>query len=233
MDDVRGKKAQYEYMIAKLKNEYPEMADIVPSSPGTDDTWIERVVERFHDRGCQKNREDKIKLAAQARRFYAEYRAAIDEYRGVLESHDDLNRVKGGKTFAEKDEEEALRQLERKKRRLALEREIKDLEKEPETSPARDARSPEQRTAEELERWKRELDEAVARCNEDPVRIAEINESSNRGGNESWKGAKKTVRGALRTLPGLPATSSRRRHETDLFRERGGRPADPSRRSGA
>jgi uncharacterized membrane protein YgcG len=174
MDEVRRKRERYEEATDKLRSDFPEVADFaaaVPVSRSSDDTWIERVIERFHDRDRQKTQEEKIKLAAQARRLYAEYRGAMDEYRGVLEAHDNIGRVKG--TFKEKDEETTLRELERKKRRLILEKEIKDLEKEPPEPPPVDKRTPEQRKLEKLDRCREDLAQAKARCNGDPKCIEE------------------------------------------------------------
>ena len=174
MDEVRGKRDRYEHAIAKLKTEYPEVADIVPLSPNSEDTWIERVIERFHDRGRQKNREEKIKLAAQARQFYAEYRGAIDEYRGVLEAQDDLERVKTRATFKEKDEEAKLRELDRKKRRLALEKEIQELERVPERPAEPDKRSSEEIKLGKLADADRREADAVAACNGDQEQVSRV-----------------------------------------------------------
>jgi hypothetical protein len=182
MDDLRKKREQSDEVIAKLqrpevvKTQLPAPSTIAPSA---DDNFITRWVERFRLRGHQKTNEEKIKIIAQQKKAYAETRGAIDEYRGVLESLDELERVERGDTRIEKDEEAGIRGLDRKKRKLSLEREIRDLEKEPE-EPQKiqpkpvDNRTPEQKKIAKLAKCREEKAEAIAACNGDQERMEEM-----------------------------------------------------------
>jgi len=116
MDTVSEKKAQYEASLARLQAECPEIADI-PLSVGATN-WMSQVAERFRDRQTGKTMAQKILLLEQTKRFFAEYRAALD-------AQDEFKRYHH--TVAEKDDEAELRRLERLKRKLQLEREIADL----------------------------------------------------------------------------------------------------------
>lgn len=116
MDTVSEKKAQYEASLARLQAECPEIADI-PLSVGATN-WMSQVAERFRDRQTGKTMAQKILLLEQTKRFFAEYRAALD-------AQDEFKRYHH--TVAEKDDEAELRRLERLKRKLQLEREIANL----------------------------------------------------------------------------------------------------------
>ena len=118
MDEVYKKRERYVESIETIQRECPEIADI-PLSIGPA-SWFERVAERFRDRETEKTITQKTKLLEQTKRFFTEYRAALD-------AEDELRRVKSA--FREKDEDAELRSLERQKKKLALEREIADLKK--------------------------------------------------------------------------------------------------------
>jgi hypothetical protein len=165
MDDVRKTRGRYEEAVSKLRSEVPEIADIpISIAP---ETWLANVAERFRQRQTTKTFAAQTEMLAQVKQFFGEWRAALD-------AEDELKRAKP--TYLEKDEEADLRRMEREKRKLTLEREIGELRKGPEEPAKRkavDSRSPEQRAFDEMEVWKKELGEAIARCNGDRECIAE------------------------------------------------------------
>ena len=133
MDDVRNKQSKTREALNKLVP--PEVPADVPLAPlSTDESWLARIAERVRLRGQQINNQEKIKIAGQAKQYFAETRGAIDEYRGVLEASDELERVQRGDSRTEKDEEAEIRRLDRQKRTVSLTQEIKDLKKKPEAA---------------------------------------------------------------------------------------------------
>jgi hypothetical protein len=155
MDDFRKKSERSEQAVAKLTG--TDITDLTSSAPRPDDTWIERLIYRFHIHGQQKNYEAQTKMAAAARQCHAETRGAIDEFRGVLNASDDLERVRRGDIVKEKDEEAEIRGLERTERKLTIEKKITDLKKGPEQpSPAPKRESMGDRLARSYEEEERE-----------------------------------------------------------------------------
>jgi hypothetical protein len=111
MDELRNKRSQCEAVVLRLRADYPEA--VVDMELSTDsDTWLERMIERFHDRDRQKSIEERTKLIATARRYFSEYRAMLD-------AQDELS-------LAGRDA--GIRRLKRQKEELELQHDIADLQ---------------------------------------------------------------------------------------------------------
>jgi hypothetical protein len=112
VDDLNKKRSEVEAVVLRLQREYPQAVPEFGGGSLTYDTWLERVIERFHDRDRQKSIAERTRLIDLATRYFTEYRAMID-------AHDEL-------TLA--DQDAAIRRLERLKKQLALQNDIADLQ---------------------------------------------------------------------------------------------------------
>lgn len=110
-DELEKKRTQCEAVVLRLREQYPEAVADLGGSP-TSDTWLERTIERFHDRDRQKSIAERTKLVGLAKQYFTEYRAMLD-------AHDELN-------LAARDA--GLRRLKRQKEELALQHDIADLQ---------------------------------------------------------------------------------------------------------
>ncbi len=111
VDDLNKKRSEVEAVVLRLQREYPQAVPEIGSGSLTYDTWLERVIERFHDRDRQKSIAERTRLIELAKKYFTEYRAMLD-------AHDEL-------TLA--DQDAAIRRLERLKKQLALQNDVADL----------------------------------------------------------------------------------------------------------
>lgn len=113
MDDLRRKRSQCEAVVLQLQAEDPQpIADMGLGSLRSDDTWLERMIERFVDRDRQKNIAERTKLIGLAKQYFSEYRA-------MLAAHNEL-------TLAPEDAK--IRRLQREKEQLELKNQLADLQ---------------------------------------------------------------------------------------------------------
>lgn len=111
MDELQRKRNQCETLVLRLQAEYPEAVGDMGSSAGSD-TWLERMIERFHDRDRQKNIAERTKLISLATRYFTEYRA-------MLTAHHELGRAGRDAT---------IRDLQRDKEEKTLRNDIADID---------------------------------------------------------------------------------------------------------
>jgi hypothetical protein len=111
MDQLHRKRNQCEALVLRLQAEYPEAAGDMGLSAGSD-TWLERMIERFHDRDRQKNIAERTKLISLATQYFTEYRA-------MLTAHHELSRVGRDAT---------IRDLQRDKEEKTLRNDIADID---------------------------------------------------------------------------------------------------------
>lgn len=111
MDELYRKRSQCEALVLKLQAQDPAAVADIQFTAGSD-TWLERVIERFHDRDRQKSLAERTRLVAEASKYFSEYRA-------MLLAHHELSRAGRDAT---------LRDLQRDKEELTLRNDIADLE---------------------------------------------------------------------------------------------------------
>ena len=128
-NSANEKREQYERAMEELRVASPEaFASGQPNS----DSWFANVIQRMRDRSRQKDREEKIQLVEQARRFYAAWHGAATEYAASVEASDNAKwvqeRIESGASRKEKMEDAKIRELERKRKISQLEQEVKETE---------------------------------------------------------------------------------------------------------
>lgn len=144
IDDLKKKRQQCELIVVQLEAEDPgAVADLGPVSLGSD-TWLERVIARFHDRDRQKSVAERTKLIALAKQYFSEYRAMLD-------AKDELSLA---------NQDSRIRHLERDKKEHSLREEVRELHDDAEgrKEVRRLSREKEKLTAEyELDQLKRKM----------------------------------------------------------------------------
>jgi hypothetical protein len=111
VNELENKRRQCELIVVKLQEQDPQALSGLSQVGMNSDTWLERVLERFHDRDRQKSMAERTKLITLAKQYFGEYRA-------MLEAKDELS-------LANRDA--GIRRMEREKKELTLQNEIGDL----------------------------------------------------------------------------------------------------------
>lgn len=111
MNELERKRRQCELIVVKLQAQDPQALSDLGRVELHSDTWLERVIERFHDRDRQKNIVERTKLITLAKQYFSEYRAMLD-------AKDEL-------TLASRDAR--IRRMKRDKEELTLEMEVGEL----------------------------------------------------------------------------------------------------------
>jgi hypothetical protein len=112
IDELREKRRQCELIVVQLQAQDPQaVADLGPIAMQSD-TWLERVIGRFHDRDRQKTMAERTKLIGLAKHYFGEYRAMLD-------AKDELSLA---------DQDSRIRHMERDKKERVLKGELEELE---------------------------------------------------------------------------------------------------------
>lgn len=114
MNELEKKRRQCELIVVKLQEQDPHALAGLGQITMNSDTWLERVIERFHDRDRQKSISERTRLITLAKQYFSEYRAMLDA-KDVL-------------SLADRDAR--IRRMEREKQELTLQNEIGDLRDE-------------------------------------------------------------------------------------------------------
>jgi hypothetical protein len=141
MDDIENKRRQCELIVVKLQAQDPHALGDLGKVASHSDTWLERVIERFHDRDRQKSVAERTKLIGVARQYFSEYKAMLDAKDELSLAPQDarIRHLKRDKEETELERDldnlridtaagKELRALEQKRDKLAKEHEIRQLE---------------------------------------------------------------------------------------------------------
>lgn len=110
MDDLHRKRMECEALVLKLQSQDPAAVADIQFSSGSD-SWLERVIERFHDRDRQKSIAERTRLLEQATKHFTEYKAMLMAYHELTRAGRDAR----------------IRELERDKKELGLAEDIADI----------------------------------------------------------------------------------------------------------
>lgn len=144
MDGLHRKRAECEALVLKLQAQDPAAVADIHFSAGSD-TWIERMIERFHDRDRQKSVAERTRLLEQATKHFTEYKAMLLAYHELTRAGRDatireLERDKQELTLREDIADiKDLRGLQREAQKLAREHELKELRQKVGGGPAQES----------------------------------------------------------------------------------------------
>jgi hypothetical protein len=111
VDDLNKKRRQCELIVVQLQSQDPDAVADLGQMSLSSDTWLERVIERFHDRDRQKSMVERTRLITLAKQYFSEYRA-------MLEAQDELSLA---------GQDARIRRMRREKEELALRNDIDGL----------------------------------------------------------------------------------------------------------